>query len=83
MAEREHHDYGALVGWVSQVTGKRVALHLQSVVKAPPHKGDDVQTQIYLMDRNQAAQLANYLFEIAGTRPPDRKRRGLLSRLFG
>ena len=83
MATQEHHDYGVLVGWVSQALGNRVSLHMQSVAKGPPHKGEDVQTQVYLMDKNQAAQLANYLFEIANTTPPDTRRRGVIARLFG
>jgi len=83
MAKTEQHDYGALVGWTSTRTGDRVALHLQSVTKPPPHSQDDVQTQIYLMDCNQAMQLANFLFEMGGTTTPNRKDRSLLKRLFG
>ncbi|WP_165853550.1 hypothetical protein [Aurantiacibacter aquimixticola] len=49
----------------------------------PPHSADDVRSQIYLMDTNQVAQLANHLFEISGTSRPCRKDRGLLARLFG
>ncbi|QZH75870.1 MAG: hypothetical protein JY451_04590 [Erythrobacter sp.] len=79
----EKKDYGALVGWTSTRMGDRVALHLQSVTKPPPHRSDDVESQIYLMDRNQAMQLANYLFEIGETQSPDKKDRGWLARMFG
>ena len=83
MHEPEHHDYGALVGWVSTTVGDRISLRMQSVTKPPPHARSDVHSHIYLMDRNQAAQLANYLFELSGQTPPDRKGRGVLARLFG
>ncbi len=75
--------YGALVGWTSTRTGDRIALHLQSVTRPPPHTAQDVESQIYLMDRNQAVQLANYLFEMGDTKRPDRKDRGWLARMFG
>ena len=83
MMKSGQQDYGALVGWTSTRTGDRVALHLQSVDKPPPHKQADVQTQIYLMDRNQAMQLANFLFEMGGTTIPDRSDRSWIKRLFG
>lgn len=75
--------YGVLVGWTSTQTGNRVALHLQSVTKPPPHRKEDVHTQICLMDRNQAMQLANYLFEIGETSQPDPRDRGWWRRMFG
>lgn len=83
MAGQGQEDFGAVVGWSSTATGQRIALHLQSVTKAPPHTAEDVDTRIYLMDRNQAAQLANYLFEISNTSAPSRRGRGLFARLFG
>lgn len=83
MPTSRNEDYGALVGWKSTAAGERIALHMQSVTKPPPHTKDDVQTQIYLMDRNQAMQLANYLFEMGNTSSPGKSDRGLLKRLFG
>ena len=83
MEQNDHHDYGALVGWTSTHVGDRITLRLQSVNKPPPHEHGDVQSQIYLMDRNQAAQLANYLFEMSDHTAPDKRGRGWLSRLFG
>ncbi|WP_340588797.1 hypothetical protein [Erythrobacter alti] len=83
MAEATRKDYGALVGWTSTNTGGRVALHLQSVTKPPPHTSDDVQTQIYLLDRNQAMQLANFLFEVGETSTPERRDRSWIKRMFG
>lgn len=82
-SDPSHHDYGALVGWTSTHAADRVTLRLQSVTKPLPHESDDVHSHIYLMDRNQAAQLANHLFEVGGHTKPDRRQRGLIRRLFG
>lgn len=76
-------EYGALVGWTSSRAGDRLTLRLQSVTKPPPHNPEDVGSQIYLMDRNQAVQLANYLYEMTGQTRPSRRRRGWLARMFG
>ncbi|MGB3165297.1 MAG: hypothetical protein WBA68_00795 [Alteraurantiacibacter sp.] len=83
MATPPQEDYGALVGWTSQLGGEQMTLRLQSVRKPPPHTPEDVHSHFYVLDSNQAAQLANYLFEISGHTKPDRRDRGLLKRLFG
>lgn len=83
MADPSHHDYGALVGWTSAQAGDNLTLRLQSVSKPPPHEAGDVHSHIYLMDRNQAAQLANFLFEVSGHTKPDKRDRGFFARLFG
>ncbi len=83
MTDFRKDDYGALVGWTSTQTGGRITLHLQSVSKPPPYKNTDIKSQIYILDRNQATQLANYLFEMGDTTPPEKSDRSLLKRLFG
>lgn len=83
MANTAHRDFGALVGWKSRLMGERVALHMQCVTKAPPHGSGDVHSHIYLLDRQQALQLGNYLFEMAFETRPSRRGRSLLARLFG
>lgn len=83
MTDFGHQDYGALVGWTSTNQGDRLTLRMQSVSKPPPHSSADVHSHLYLMDRNQAVQLANYLFEITGQSKPEARDRGLLARLFG
>lgn len=83
MIDPSHIDYGALVGWTSSRNGDRLMLRLQSVTRPPPHGADDVHAHSYMLDRNQAAQLANYLFEISELTPPDTRGRGLMARLFG
>lgn len=82
MSDPSHTDYGALVGWASSTAGDRLSLRMQSVTKPPPHASGDVHSHIYLMDKNQAVQLANYLYEWSGETRPG-KRKGLLARLFG
>ena len=83
MASRPREDYGALVGWTTRVQGDRLVLRMQSVDKAPPHRRGDVHSHLYVMDRQQALQLGNYLFEIAEAHKPTRRGRGLFARLFG
>ncbi len=83
MTDPQHHDYGALVGWASSEAGDRISLRMQSVTSPPPHEHGDVHSHIYLMDRNQAVQLANYLFELSGQSAPSRRSRSWLARFFG
>ncbi|MCJ2178902.1 hypothetical protein [Novosphingobium album (ex Hu et al. 2023)] len=60
-----------------------MALKLETVQKPPPHTPDDVHTQLVLMDKNQAVQLANYLFRVTGQTPPSRRGRSLFDRIIG
>ncbi len=83
MAGQRREDYGVLVGWTSSRSDNRVTLRVQSVNKPAPHRQEDIHSFVYVMDANQAVQLGNDLFEITGQTKPDRKKRGLLARLFG
>jgi len=74
--------YGVLVGWTHQDMGKRLVLRMQSVNKPPPHSAEDVHTFNYIMDKNQAVQLGNYLFKLTGQTAPRKKKRSWLDRLF-
>lgn len=47
MADQSPVEFGALVGWTSEMTGDRLTLSLQSVNKPPPHKRGDVHKQVY------------------------------------
>ncbi|WAT17583.1 hypothetical protein OZN62_11735 [Aurantiacibacter sp. MUD11] len=82
MASHSREDYGALVGWSTEKIGDRMTLRMQSVCKPGPHRRGDVHSQFYFMDKQQALQLGNYLFEIAGESKPQR-RPGWLARLLG
>lgn len=81
MAQRGQEDFGALVGWSAQNLGPRVVLNLQTVTAPPPHKPEDVSVRKIMLDRNQAAQLATFLFEITDQTPPA-PRRGWLGRML-
>ena len=83
MTSTEHNSYGALVGWTSQDLGERVVLRVQSVTTPAPHSDDDVHSSYFMMDKNQAVQLGNYLFELAGQHAPRKRRRGWLGRMLG
>ena len=81
MTDEKDRDVGALVGWTSQDLGHRITLRMQSVTTPPPHYRGDVLSHFYLMDKNQAVQLAHHLLEQAGTSPP-RQRRGMAARIL-
>ncbi|MFA9200479.1 MAG: hypothetical protein ACEQR8_04715 [Cypionkella sp.] len=72
----DHQDmFGALVGWTHQDLGERVMIKLQS---ARQHlaEGDAPEEFHYLMTKNQAAVLGQYLFALSGRLPaPAKKRR--------
>ena len=82
MGESHHTDHGALVGWTVENLGSKLALRIQSVDRPPPHEAGDIHTFLYVMDKNQAVQLGNYLFQVCGQTAPARKRTWL-DRLLG
>ena len=65
--------FGALVGWTHQDLGEKVMLRLQSTHRAAA-EGAEVDEFRYLMTKNQAAVLANYLFGISGKLPQPKRR---------
>lgn len=67
-------NFGALVGWTHQDLGDKVLLRMQSKHAADAEQSDPVDEFHYIMTKNQAAVLANYLFTISG-RLPQAKRR--------
>ena len=81
--ERDEKDtYGILLGWKADPAGDKISLLMQSTRKVV-EKGEDVRDFRYFMTRQQAVQLGNYLFGVAGETPPVRKKRGLIEKLFG
>ena len=74
-------DVGVLVGWGAQDWGSRLVLDIETVEevkdKADPH--------VYhlFMTKDQAAVLANYLFEASGRLPPTGRRPGFIKRMLG
>lgn len=86
MFENGKTQHGALVGWMTETTGNRVILKIQSVDRPPPHTEGDVSTFILMMDKNQAVQLGNTLFEMTDQSSPwevRRKKKRLLDKLLG
>lgn len=72
---------GALVGWRHQDLGDRLMLMLETRQK--PDEPDDFDTTRVLLTKQQAAVLANYLFEASGQSPPATRKRGWFRRSFG
>lgn len=83
MAETLNRDYAVLVGWTAEVAGERMTLRMQCVTTPPPHRSGDVHSHFYFMDRQQALQLANQLFEMTDETKPESSGRSWLTRLFG
>ncbi|ANY19307.1 hypothetical protein A6F68_00778 [Tsuneonella dongtanensis] len=67
-------NFGALVGWKHQDLGDRVVVCMQSKHSSGGAPSDPVDEFHYIMTKNQAAVLANYLFTLSG-RLPQAKRR--------
>lgn len=82
-ASRQTTETAALVGWNTMQMGERLVLQLQSVTSPPPHRAEDVSTHYYVITRNQAVQLGNYLFDMTGQTPPRKHKRGMLDKLLG
>lgn len=79
--EDPRESYGALVGWKSDDLYDRIILRLETVTTPPPHRREDITKSVIIVDKNQAVQLGNYLFEISGqTKPP--RRLSWFARLF-
>ena len=75
--------YGVLVGWSHQDLNDRLDLRMQSTRSTRRGAPDEVDSHHFMMTRNQALVLANYLFTVTGQAPPRRRRRGLMGWLIG
>ncbi|UOR15115.1 hypothetical protein [Qipengyuania aquimaris] len=73
--------FGMLLGWKADPAGEKIALLMQSTSKVVD-SSEDVREYRYFMTKQQAVQLGNYLYELAGETAPKRKR-GWMERLFG
>lgn len=83
MSTPDQYSYGTLVGWTTQDLGSKVVIRLQSVTTPTPHSESDVHSAYFMMDKNQAVQLGDCLYELAGQRAPATRKRFWLRRLFG
>ena len=85
MAQRKDtsdENFGILLGWESSPAGNRIALKMQSTRKIVERE-EDVREYRYFLSKEQAVQLGNYLYTLAGETAPVRKKRGLIERMFG
>ena len=83
MNEAIHRDYSVVVGWTSELSAERMNLRIECVTTPPPHDPAGVHAHVYFLSRQQALQLANYLYQKLGETKPEPRRRGWLARLFG
>jgi hypothetical protein len=58
--------YGALVGWVHHEAGDRILLRLESVQTTQAAESHDPDVFRFLMTKQQAAVLGNYLMRLSG-----------------
>lgn len=75
--------FGALVGWTHHDAGDRIMLRLESVQTSEAAKTHDPDLFRFLMTKQQAAILGNYLMQASGQQPVDPKERGWFRRHFG
>lgn len=75
--------FGALVGWTHHDAGDRIMLRLGSVQTSEAAKKHDPDLFRFLMTKQQAAILGNYLVGISGQSPAVPKKQGRLRRWFG
>jgi hypothetical protein len=81
-AEVSPHTYGALVGWKLEPGGEQLQLVLKTVSSREALRDRNIDCAHVMLTRQQALQLANYLYAVTGeTRPSPRK--GAWSRLMG
>ena len=70
-----------LLGWKADPAGEKIALLMQSTSKLVD-SSEDVREYRYFMSKQQAVQLGNYLYELAGETAPKRRTSGFFARLF-
>ena len=75
--------FGALVGWGHHDAGDRIMLRLESVQSSEAAKKHDPDLFRFVMTKQQAAILGNYLVRISGQPPVAPQTRGWFRRLFG
>jgi hypothetical protein len=83
MMSNDEDRYGVLVGWTTQSLGARMILRLETVTKPPPHTAEDVTAHVFLMNKTQAIQLGNNLFQTTGESAPPRRKKRWLDKMLG
>jgi hypothetical protein len=75
--------YGALVGWTHHEAGDRILLRVESVRSTEAAEKHDPDLFRFLMTKQQAAVLGNYLVQLSGQTPAGRDDRSWFRRFFG
>ena len=75
--------YGAVVGWVDHVAGDRIMLRIESVRSAEAADKHAPDVFRFLMTKQQAGLLGNYLVRVSGQTAADPNGRSWFRRFFG
>lgn len=70
-----------LVGWTAEDYGTSMILRLETVTNLPLSQ-DDVLVSRVVLNKDQAVQLGNMLYELSGRLPPKLERPPLLDRML-
>lgn len=70
-----------LVGWTAQDYGASMILRLETATNLP-ESADDVLVSRLVLNKDQALQLGNMLYELSGRLPPRQTKPPLLDRVL-
>lgn len=73
--------HGALVGWKKCEGGHHLQVLLQTARSTEALRAQQIDNLHLILTQQQAVQLANFLYTMAGTVPPRPARRGLMRML--
>ena len=69
------------VGWTAQDFGSNMIVRIETATNRPESE-EDVLVSRMVMNKEQAVQLGNMLFELSGTLPPKAAKAPLLDRIL-
>ncbi len=70
-----------LVGWTAQDFGSNMIVRIETATNKP-ESDEDVLVSRMVMNKDQAVQLGNMLFELSGTLPPKPGKAPLIDRML-
>lgn len=70
-----------LVGWTAQDYGSNMVFRIETVTNMPENESDVLVSRM-VINKEQAVQLGNMLFEMSGTLPPKAAKPPLLDRML-
>lgn len=74
-------DVRVLVGWTAQDYGSSMILRIETVTNMPENE-DDVLVSRMVLNKEQAVQMGNMLYELSGKLPPKMAKPPLLDRML-